>query len=120
MKRARRLFEAIYRLYEHSGFAMAGAVAFSFVVSIFPFCIFLGALSGVFGGRELAQDAIGRIERALSLRDIEDMDALVGAVGDAPTAAATSTIETSFPSAAAAARRGPSMVAPAAASAVDR
>jgi membrane protein len=61
MKRMRRLFEALYRLYEHSGFAMAGAVAFSFVVSLFPFCIFLGALSGVFGGRELAQDAITQL-----------------------------------------------------------
>jgi membrane protein len=61
MKRMQRLFEALYRLYEHSGFAMAGAVAFSFVVSLFPFCIFLGALSGVFGGRELAQDAIAQL-----------------------------------------------------------
>lgn len=57
----RRLFEALYRVYEHSGFAMAGAIAFSFVVSIFPFCIFLGALSGIFGGRELAQDAINQL-----------------------------------------------------------
>lgn len=61
MKRMRRLVEALYRVYEHSGFAMAGAVAFSFVVSIFPFCIFLGALSGYFGGRELAQDAINQL-----------------------------------------------------------
>ncbi|RUP07928.1 YihY/virulence factor BrkB family protein [Hyphomicrobium sp.] len=61
MKRMRRLFEALYRVYEHSGFAMAGAIAFSFVVSIFPFCIFLGALSGIFGGRELAQDAINQL-----------------------------------------------------------
>lgn len=61
MKRARAIFEAIYRLYEHSGFAMAGAVAFSFVVSLFPFCIFLGALSGVFGGRNLAQQAITQL-----------------------------------------------------------
>ena len=61
MKRMQRLFEALYRLYEHSGFAMAGAVAFSFVVSLFPFCIFLGALSGVFGGRELARDAIAQL-----------------------------------------------------------
>jgi membrane protein len=37
---------------------MAGAVAFSFVVSLFPFCIFLGALSGIFGGRQLALYAI--------------------------------------------------------------
>ena len=61
MKRIRRLFDALYRVYEHSGFAMAGAVAFSFVVSLFPFCIFLGAISGIFGGRELAQDAITQL-----------------------------------------------------------
>lgn len=61
MKRMRRLFDALYRVYEHSGFAMAGAVAFSFVVSLFPFCIFLGAISGIFGGRELAQDAITQL-----------------------------------------------------------
>ncbi len=58
MQRYKTLIESIYRLYEHSGFAMAGAVAFSFVVSLFPFCIFLGALSGVFGGRELAAQAV--------------------------------------------------------------
>lgn len=61
MKRMRAIFDSIYRLYEHSGFAMAGAVAFSFVVSLFPFCIFLGALSGVFGGRDLAEKAIGQL-----------------------------------------------------------
>ena len=61
MKRFRTFFEALYRLYEHSGFALSGAVAFSFVVSIFPFCIFLGALSGVFGGRELATAAIQQL-----------------------------------------------------------
>lgn len=61
MKRLRTIFEAIYRLYEHSGFALAGAVAFSFIVSLFPFCIFLGALAGVFGGRELAQQAVTQL-----------------------------------------------------------
>lgn len=61
MKRFRTFLEALYRLYEHSGFALAGAVAFSFVVSIFPFCIFLGALSGVFGGHELAEQAITQL-----------------------------------------------------------
>lgn len=58
MKRFRTFMEALYRLYEHSGFALASAVAFSFIVSVFPFCIFLGSLSGVFGGRELADAAI--------------------------------------------------------------
>ncbi|MFM1817030.1 MAG: hypothetical protein RLZ98_3725 [Pseudomonadota bacterium] len=61
MTRYRPLFEAIYRLYEHSGFTMAGAVAFSFVLSLFPFCIFIAALSGVFGGRELADIAIQQL-----------------------------------------------------------
>jgi membrane protein len=61
MKRMRRLFEALYRLYEHSRYAMAGAVAFSIVESLFPYCIFLGAQSRVFGWRELAQDAITQL-----------------------------------------------------------
>lgn len=61
MERHQTLREAIWRLYEHSGFSMAGAVAFSFVVSIFPFVIFLGALSGIYGGRELAQQAVEQL-----------------------------------------------------------
>ena len=65
MQRYRTLLEAIYRLYEHSGFAMAGAVAFSFVVSLFPFCIFLGALAGIFGGRDLATQAVDQLFQIL-------------------------------------------------------
>ena len=66
MQRYRAVLEAIYRLYEHSGFTMAGAVAFSFVVSLFPFCIFLGALSGIiFGGRELASQAVEQLFQIL-------------------------------------------------------
>lgn len=44
---------------------MAGAVAFSFVISLFPFCIFLGALSGIFGGRELASAAVTQLFQTL-------------------------------------------------------
>ena len=68
MKRYRTVLEAIYRLYAHSGFTMAGAVAFSFVVSLFPFCIFLGALAGIFGGRPLAAEAVGQIFQILPQR----------------------------------------------------
>ena len=57
----RPLVEAIYRLYEHSGFSLAGSVAFSFVVSLFPFCIFLGALSSIFGGGDLAAKTIDQL-----------------------------------------------------------
>ncbi|MDX2306881.1 MAG: YihY/virulence factor BrkB family protein [Hyphomicrobium sp.] len=65
MKRYTTLLGAIYRLYEHSGFTIAGAVAFSFVVSLFPFCIFVGALSGVFGGREFATIAVTELFKIL-------------------------------------------------------
>jgi membrane protein len=65
MQRNRDVLEAIYRLYEHSGFTMAGAVAFSFVVSLFPFCIFLGALAGIFGGRDLASQAVEHLFQTL-------------------------------------------------------
>ena len=65
MKRVRAVFNALYEVYEHSGFALSGAVAFAFVVSLFPFCIFLGALSGIFGGRELAQQAIEQLFQIL-------------------------------------------------------
>jgi membrane protein len=52
---------ALYELYQDSGFAMAGSVAFSFVLSLFPFCIFLGALAGSFGGEVLAKVAVAHL-----------------------------------------------------------
>jgi len=58
MRRARAIWRALVRLFEDSGFAMAGSVAFSFILSLFPFCIFLGALAGVFGGEQLAKAAV--------------------------------------------------------------
>ena len=53
--------QAFYALFADSGFAMAGAVAYSFVLSFFPFCIFLGAMAGYFGGEALAKEAIARL-----------------------------------------------------------
>ena len=57
-----RQFKAIsraaYELFADSGFSMAGAVAYSFVLSLFPFCIFLAALAGYFGGETLARNAV--------------------------------------------------------------
>jgi membrane protein len=52
---------AVRAVYADSGFAMAGAVAFSFVLSLFPFSIFLGALAGVFGGEERAQEGVKQL-----------------------------------------------------------
>src|SRR5262245_18558877 len=61
MRPQQTLLGAIYRLYEQSGVTLAGAVAFAFVVSLFPFCIFLGAMAGVFGDRELADQAVAHL-----------------------------------------------------------
>ena len=59
------LRRALWTLFEDSGFSMAGAIAFSFLLSIFPFCIFLGALAGTIGGRELAAYAVGALFEAV-------------------------------------------------------
>ena len=55
------ILQAIYAFYADSGFSMAGAVAYSFVLSLFPFCIFLGTLSGFFGGEALAKQAVEQL-----------------------------------------------------------
>jgi len=63
--RPQTLLGALYRTYEHSGFTMAGSVAFSFVLALFPFCIFIAAVAGVFGGHDLAQRAIAQLFEVL-------------------------------------------------------
>jgi membrane protein len=60
---AKTLMQALYELFEDSGFSMAGAVAFSFVLSLFPFCIFLAAVAGTLGGEELAALAVAQLFR---------------------------------------------------------
>src|SRR5215510_339920 len=52
---------AVHETFADSGFSMAGAVAFSFVLSLFPFCIFLGTLAGYFGGEVLAKQAVEQL-----------------------------------------------------------
>lgn len=58
---------ALRRLFEDSGFAMAGAIAYSFLLSLFPFCIFLGALAGTIGGRDLANYAVRQLFEVVPL-----------------------------------------------------
>jgi membrane protein len=52
---------AFWSLFDNSGFSMAGAIAYSFLLSLFPFCIFLGALAGTIGGRDLASYAVRQL-----------------------------------------------------------
>lgn len=65
MPQARTLWNAVYDLFADSGFSMAGAVAFSFVLALFPFCIFLGAFAGYFGGDALARAAVTKLFEAV-------------------------------------------------------
>ena len=60
-RQLKSISHACYELFADSGFAMAGAVAYSFVLSLFPFCIFLGALAGYFGGEPLAEEAVAHL-----------------------------------------------------------
>jgi membrane protein len=61
LRQLRTLAAAAYELYADSGFSMAGGVAYAFVLSLFPFCIFLGALAGYFGGESLAKAAVAQL-----------------------------------------------------------
>ncbi len=57
----RTVLKAFYEMFADSGFSMAGAVAYAFVLSLFPFCIFLAALAGYFGGEALAKNAVAQL-----------------------------------------------------------
>jgi membrane protein len=61
LRQIRNIIGAVYSLYADSGFAMAGAVAYSFVLSLFPFCIFLAAVAGYFGGEALARQGVAQL-----------------------------------------------------------
>lgn len=63
--RLKVLRRALWTLFEDSGFSMAGAIAFTFLLSLFPFCIFLGALAGTIGGRDLAAYAVSQLFEAV-------------------------------------------------------
>jgi membrane protein len=60
-RQVRTIGAALYELFQDSGFSMAGSVAFSFVLSLFPFCIFLTALAAYFGGEPLARQAVAQL-----------------------------------------------------------
>jgi membrane protein len=61
IRQLKTLLQAFRELFADSGFSMANAVAFAFVLSLFPFCIFLGALAGYFTDENLAQQAVKQL-----------------------------------------------------------
>src|SRR5262249_16211452 len=61
IRQFKTISQAAYDVFADSGFSMAGAVAYAFVLSLFPFCIFLGALAGYFGGEQLAKQAVQQL-----------------------------------------------------------
>jgi membrane protein len=77
----RRTFvEAFVMLYQNSGITLASAMAFSFLVSLFPFCILIGSLAGVVGGRELATRAVALMVDVLPARVADALAPEVAAV----------------------------------------
>jgi membrane protein len=71
---------SLFQLYRDSGFAMAGAVAFGFIVSFFPFCIFVAALAGHFGGEALAARAIDEMFQVLPSQVAQGLEPEITAV----------------------------------------
>ena len=78
VRQLKAFFAAVCELYADSGFSLAAAVAFSFVLSLFPFVIFLGAFAGYFGGEALAQRAQQRLETAGARASIPEIRTGVG------------------------------------------
>lgn len=68
------LLEAVVALYEQSGITLASAVAFSFIISLFPFCILIGSLAGLVGGRELAEQAVALMVETLPQRVAQTLE----------------------------------------------
>lgn len=78
--RPKTLWEAVVHTYENSGITLASAVAFSVIISLFPFCILIGSLAGVFGGRDLAQQAVALLVEVLPERVAQTLEPEVGQV----------------------------------------
>ena len=57
----RQAWRAFLALFYDGGFAMAGAMAFSLVLAIFPFFMFVSGIAGFIGGAELAAVAAEQI-----------------------------------------------------------
>ena len=55
------LWDAIVRFYYDYGITLASAIAFSGVVALFPFLIFMTALAGFLGGSEVAELAVDQL-----------------------------------------------------------
>ncbi len=70
----RTLWQAVVHLYENSGITLASAVAFSVIISLFPFCILIGSLAGVVGGRGLAEQAVALMVDILPARVAETLE----------------------------------------------
>ncbi|HWB43855.1 MAG TPA: YihY/virulence factor BrkB family protein [Hyphomicrobiaceae bacterium] len=60
-RQIKSIVRAVHELFADSGFSMAGAVSFSFVLSLFPFCIFVGSVAAYLGGEALAKEGIEQL-----------------------------------------------------------
>lgn len=54
----RSLFKAFKRFYAEGGFSVASAVAFAFVLSVFPFFVFTASIANYFGAEDQVQDML--------------------------------------------------------------
>lgn len=84
-----RLWLAVLHLINNDGFELAGYVAYTTILAIFPFMIFLTALAGFFGDAEAADSAI---QLLFSYMPEQVAQTLAPVVSDVLTARSTSLV----------------------------
>ena len=75
-----RLWLAVLHLINNDGFELAGHMAFTTILAIFPFMIFLTALAGFFGDAEAADSAIKLLMPYMPEQVAQTLAPVVGAV----------------------------------------
>src|SRR4051794_10621293 len=58
---SRIVWKALARLSENHGFEISGHIAFTTLLALFPFLIFLVAVAGFLGNTQMGQDFIGTL-----------------------------------------------------------
>lgn len=71
------LWRAVQHLTSHDGIELAGFIAYTVLVSLFPFIIFLLSLAGFFGNAELAHNVINAAFEALPAEVAETLVPIV-------------------------------------------
>lgn len=78
------LYGSIVKTIEHDGVEHSGYMSFMVLVSIFPFFVFILALTGFFGASELGQNFIELLLRNMPAHSIDSIEARISELSNSP------------------------------------